>query len=451
MPGRTVMIQGTASDVGKSVIVQALCRYYANKELKVFPFKSQNMSYSYITKEGAEMSFSQAQQAIAARREPDIRMNPILLKPVHDKGSEVIIMGDRHGYMSAKRYHTYKPYLTDQLQILVDELKQENDLIIIEGAGSPAEINLNENDIVNMGLARIADSPVVLVADIERGGVFASIYGTLALMPEVDRKRVKGIIINKFRGDIGLLESGLKQIENLTGVQVLGVIPVSDLPLTAEDSLDLENVSHYIDPRKDLDVAMIQFKGLKNFPDYRALFQQEDVHVRFVRTGDALGTPDLILLPDHRRVQENSDWLNETGLRAALRETDAQIIGFNRGALHLGNAWAVDGETGQGLGIVPRELYLRSISPKRQTQGYQTAELNIEITGGSVTLTATLGLFADNAWTRSYLNALRKRKGLAPITQTDSNQTEEVYNQLADHVVSHLDLDALNKIVSDSV
>jgi len=450
MSGQTLMIQGTASDVGKSVIVQALCRYFANQGQKVFPFKSQNMSYSYITPAGAEMSLSQAQQAVAAKREPDIRMNPILLKPVHDQGSEVIIMGENQGYMSAQTYHTYKPQLTEQLRTLVAELKQENDLMIIEGAGSPAEINLNEHDLVNMGLAQIADSPVILVADIERGGVFASIYGTLALMPEADRQRVKGIIINKFRGDLSLLESGLKQIEDLTGVQVLGVIPVFDLPLTDEDSLGLDKVSRLVDPRKDLDVVIIDFKGLNNFPDYQALFQQADVHVRLVAAGNELGTPDLVILPDHQAVTENATWFNETGLATALSESDAQIIGFNHGALHLGTTWTVNGATGEGCGLVPVDLVLKSLPAKRHARGYQTAHLNAEIMEGRIGVTAIQGLFADADWTRAYLNKLRQQKGLAPLVPNDKESVEEIYDELANHVTAHLDLALLNKIVSRS-
>jgi adenosylcobyric acid synthase len=450
MPGQTLMIQGTASDVGKSVIVQALCRYFADEGRKVFPFKSQNMSYSYITAEGAEMSLSQAEQAVAARREPDVRMNPILLKPVHDKGSEVILMGESQGYMSAQTYHAYKPQLTAQLQTLVHELKRENDLLLIEGAGSPAEINLNKDDLVNMGLARIADSPVVLVADIDRGGVFASIYGTLELLPKEDRQRVKGIIINKFRGDRRLLESGLRQIEDLTSIPVLGVIPVFDLPLTDEDSLGTEKLSHYIDPKKDLDIAIIEFRGLKNFPDYQALFQQTDVHVRLVAQGNELGAPDLIILPDHQSAKDNSLWLKDTGLEAALKATNAPIIAFNKGALHLGNTWKAAEEAGEGLELVPHDLVLESISPRRHTQGYQTDELNIENLEGPIAFTATLGLFADEVWTRNYLNNLRQQKGLGPITPAHIDSTEDVYNQLAAHVVSHLDLDTLNQIVSDS-
>lgn len=451
MAGQTLMVQGTASDVGKSVIVQALCRYFANEGKKVFPFKSQNMSYSYITADGSEMSLSQAQQAEAAKREPDVRMNPILLKPIHDKGSEVVIMGESQGYMSAQTYHTYKPRLADQLRTLLTELKQENDLIVIEGAGSPAEINLNENDLVNMGLAHMADSPVILVADIERGGVFASIYGTLELMPETDRQRVKGIIINKFRGDMGLLESGLKQIEDLTGVPVIGVIPVFDLPLTDEDSLGLEKISRYIDPRKALDVAIIEFKRLNNFPDYQAVFHQADTHVRFVAHGKELGQPDLIILPDHQSLTENVTWLKNTGLATALKETKAQIAGFNKGALLLGDTWEVGGETGEGLGRVPEKLTLTPCSPKRQPHGYQISELNKEILEGPVLVTHTLGLFADMAWTRHYLNELRRQKGLDPLDEKNEAPTEDLYDQLANHVIAHLDTNVLNKIVVESV
>ncbi|WP_162890912.1 cobyric acid synthase [Suicoccus acidiformans] len=239
--GRTLMIQGTASDSGKTSVVSALCRHFQQEGKKIFPFKSQNMnSQSYMTEKGEEIAYSQAIQAFAAKLPVDVRMNPILMKPTSDTGSNIIFNGNLLGHYSAREYFEMKPKLKGELAKVVDELKDTYDLVIIEGAGSPAEINLNQNDIVNMGMAEIADAPVIIVADIDLGGVFASIYGTLALLPEGSRSRVKGIIINKFRGDISLLQSGLDQIEELTGIPVIGVLPYHDYRLKAEDNLEME-------------------------------------------------------------------------------------------------------------------------------------------------------------------------------------------------------------------
>lgn len=448
MIGKTVMIQGTSSDVGKSIIVQALCRNYANQGLKLFPFKSQNMSYSFVTNTGGEMSYSQAQQALAAKRIPDIRMNPILLQPVHNEGSKVIVKGEDRGFMSAKEYHLFKPHLKDYLNKLIDEIKHENDLIIIEGAGSPVEINLNEHDIVNMGLANISDSPVILVADIERGGVFASIYGTLALISEEYRKRVKGLIINKFLWDSELLEPGLKLIEDLTGIPVIGVIPVFDLPIVDEDSLGLRKMSHLIDPKKDLDIAIISFKRIKNLPDYQSLFQQNDVHLRLVSSTEELGSPDLIIFPDHQSITENAIWLESTGLNEALKHVDTHMIAFSHGALHLAITWQTNDHKGVGIGLIEHNLTLKTIKSERHKTGYRDTKLNIESLEKTIGWTATLGLFADEKWTRDYLNHIRINKGLEPYTGSERINMKDTYDQLANLISMHIDMSKLENIIN---
>ena len=235
-----LMFQGTASDSGKSTIVAGFCRIYKEKGYKVFPFKSQNMALnSYITPDGKEMGRAQVFQAEAAGRIPDVRMNPILLKPSSEDGSQVIINGKVEGQMRAAQYYEYKQSLIPVLDKIYREIQQENDIILLEGAGSPAEINLKENDIVNMGMAKIADVPVILVADIDKGGVFASIYGTVMLLEAEERARIKGIIINKFRGDVTLLEPGIRQIEELVGIPVVGVVPYLDIDIDPEDSISL--------------------------------------------------------------------------------------------------------------------------------------------------------------------------------------------------------------------
>lgn len=229
MRSKCIMIQGTASSVGKTTINAGLCRIFRQDGYRVAPFKSQNMaSNSFITEDGLEMSMAQAIQAGASGLEPDVRMNPIFLKPVTDAKSQVIIKGKLHGSMSAMEYHDFKPELAQMVRTVYEELSDENDIVVIEGAGSPAEINLRDRDFVNMGMAEIAGAPVLLVADIDRGGVFASLAGTMLLLPEEEKRRIKGVIINKFRGDIAILEPGIKMIEEIIHVPIIGVVPYSE-------------------------------------------------------------------------------------------------------------------------------------------------------------------------------------------------------------------------------
>lgn len=236
-----VMLQGTASDVGKSVLVAGLCRIFHQDGLRTAPFKSQNMALnSGITPDGKEMGRAQIFQAEAAGIAPDVRMNPILLKPTSDRQAQVVLMGQVATSMDAVSYHQYKPRLREQILAVYQSLAGEYEALVLEGAGSPAEINLRDRDIVNMGMAEMAQCPVILVADIDRGGVFAAIYGTLALLQPQERARVKGVIINKFRGDVALLRSGIEQIEALTGVPVLGVMPWLDVDLEDEDGVALQ-------------------------------------------------------------------------------------------------------------------------------------------------------------------------------------------------------------------
>ena len=234
----SIMIQGTTSSAGKSLMATALCRIFTEDGYKIYPFKSQNMSSKYYTtEEGYMMSPAQALQAKAGNIVPHPNMNPILLKPSSHTGSEVIINGESTKRMEAREYFKFKTSLKDMIQDTYDEIEKENDIVVIEGAGSPAEINLKEKDIVNMGMAEMADAPVLLVADIDRGGVFASLYGTVMLLEEEERARIKGLIINKFRGDKSLLDSGIEMIEDLLNIPVIGTIPFTPLELVDEDSL----------------------------------------------------------------------------------------------------------------------------------------------------------------------------------------------------------------------
>ena len=233
-----IMVQGATSSAGKSLLCTGLCRYFYKKGLKVFPFKSQNMSRNaFVDEDGHKIATAQVQQAFACNRKPDVKMNPVLLIPKTDVGSTVVLFGEEFKDMKAREYFEYKKELLPVIEKTFSEIESENDIVVVEGAGSPAEINLRENDIVNMGLAELVDLPVILVADIDRGGVFASLYGTVMLLSENERKRIKGLVINKFRGDKTLLDSGIEQIEKLTGIPVIGTIPYVKLNIPDEDSL----------------------------------------------------------------------------------------------------------------------------------------------------------------------------------------------------------------------
>lgn len=233
-----IMVQGATSSAGKSLLCTGLCRYFYKKGLKVFPFKSQNMSRNaFVDEDGNKIATAQVQQAFACNRKPDVKMNPVLLIPKTDVGSTVVLFGKEFKDMKAREYFEYKKELLPVIEKTFSEIESENEIVVVEGAGSPAEINLRENDIVNMGLAELVDLPVILVADIDRGGVFASLYGTVMLLSENERKRIKGLVINKFRGDKTLLDSGIEQIEKLTGIPVIGTIPYVKLNIPDEDSL----------------------------------------------------------------------------------------------------------------------------------------------------------------------------------------------------------------------
>lgn len=233
-----IMVQGATSSAGKSLLCTGLCRYFYKKGLKVFPFKSQNMSRNaFVDEDGHKIATAQVQQAFACNRKPDVKMNPVLLIPKTDVGSTVVLFGEEFKDMKAREYFEYKKELLPIIEKTFSEIESENDIVVVEGAGSPAEINLRENDIVNMGLAELVDLPVILVADIDRGGVFASLYGTVMLLSDNERKRIKGLVINKFRGDKTLLDSGIEQIEKLTGIPVIGTIPYVKLNIPDEDSL----------------------------------------------------------------------------------------------------------------------------------------------------------------------------------------------------------------------
>ena len=296
-----IMVQGTSSNAGKSVVVAALCRIFAKRGYRVAPFKSQNMSLnSYTTKENAEIAMAQVLQAEAAGVEPSYNMNPILLKPKEDFISQVIVHGKPAGDMNFYYYqNNFRNEALKAIQSSLEALKRDYDIIVIEGAGSPAEINMLDKDLANMQIARMADADVILVADIDRGGVFASIAGTFSLLPEADRNRIKGIIINKFRGNLDILMPGIRQIEDIVGVPVLGVLPYDDsLKLPEEDSASLSEHNYSTEGR--IKIGVMRLPRISNFTDIDPLEYEPDVSIKLIEMGDEIGDVDALIIPGTR-------------------------------------------------------------------------------------------------------------------------------------------------------
>ena len=359
---RCIMVQGTMSSAGKSLLAAGLCRIFKQDGLRCAPFKSQNMALnSFITKDGLEMGRAQVMQAQAAGVEPDVRMNPILLKPTGDTGSQVIVNGEVLGQMSAADYFRMKKTLIPHILKAYDELAAQYDVLVLEGAGSPAEINLKADDIVNMGLAKLVNAPVLLSGDIDRGGVFAQLYGTVALLEPEERARVKGLILNKFRGDVEILRPGLAQLEALTGVPVTGVVPWMELDVDDEDSL-APRLGRTVAPAA-VDVAVIRLPHISNFTDFSPLEQQPGLGVRYVSHPRTLGEPDLVILPGTKNTLGDLAWLRQCGMEAALLKLAGRgvpVLGVCGGYQMLGQTVrdpaGAEGEAGascRGLGLLP--------------------------------------------------------------------------------------------------
>ena len=373
-----IMLQGTMSNAGKSLLAAGLCRIFRQDGYRVAPFKSQNMALnSFITKDGGEMGRAQVVQAEACGIEPDVRMNPILLKPTTDVGSQVIVNGQVRGNMRAMEYYAKKrEYLPDVMHAY-ESLALENDVIVIEGAGSPAEINLKQDDFVNMGLAKLVNAPVLLIGDIDRGGVFAQLYGTIALLEPDERARVKGTIINKFRGDRSILEPGLRQLEALCGVPVAGVVPYAQVDIDDEDSLSARFTKDTA--RKLLDIAVIRLPRISNFTDFSPFERYEGVSVRYIDRVSSLGAPDLILLPGTKSTIADLQWLRESGLEAAILKQAARgtlVFGVCGGYQMLGRSICdpdgveAAGEAEiRGMGLLPVDTVFRGEKVQRQTRG----------------------------------------------------------------------------------
>ena len=380
MRGKCLMIQGTASSVGKSVLCAAFLRILRQDGLKAVPFKAQNMSLnSFATKEGLEMGRAQVTQAQAAGMEPDVRMNPVLLKPTSDRRSQVIIEGKAVASMTAMEYHQYKPELRKRIKAIYESLENEVDCVVIEGAGSPAEINLREGDIVNMSMAEAADAPVILVGDIDLGGVFASLYGTVMLLTEEERARVKGVIINKFRGDVKILEPGLRMLEERIHIPVLGVVPWMDVELEDEDSVTerLRKQSG----RGDIDVAVVRLRHISNFTDFQSLALQPGARVRYAENAEDLEKADLIILPGTKNTIEDLIDLRNRKMDAAIirhARRGGMVMGICGGYQMLGNVLRDPGHSesqvpeAAGLGLLDMEVEFEK--EKRTVQATATVE-----------------------------------------------------------------------------
>ena len=499
-PAHTIMLQGTMSNVGKSVLTAGLCRILRQDGYRVAPFKSQNMALnSFITSEGLEMGRAQVMQAEAAGIEPSVLMNPILLKPTTDVGSQVIVNGEVLGNMRARDYFRYKKELIPVILDAFHKLQDMVDIIVIEGAGSPAEINLRSNDIVNMGLATMVDAPVLLIGDIDRGGIFASLYGTIALLESSEQARIKGTIINKFRGDVEILRPGLTMLEDLTKVPNLGVIPWFHLDLEDEDSLTPRFNQPVIDQL--LDIAVIRLPHISNFTDFHPLEQASGVGVRYVDNVRALGNPDLIILPGTKNTMGDLAWLRQSGVEAAIlkkHDADVPIIGICGGYQMLGATITDPGnvEHGgvmRGIGLLAMETEFSPMKMRSRVQGNITSATGLwsslqgvpfsgyeihmgrSILHGGAQGFATLndgqqqwddgchtknvwgcyvhGMFENDAFSAALVQLLFQRKGLDPDQlQPMSYQAfkEQQYDQLADILRAGLDIVRIREIIGCS-
>ncbi len=372
---KVIMVQGTMSNAGKSLIAAGLCRIFRQDGYRVAPFKSQNMALnSYITSNGLEMGRAQVMQAEAAGIEPDVCMNPILLKPVNNTGSQVIVNGEVLGNMRAREYFAYKKQLIPDIQKAFKRLEKMADIIVIEGAGSPAEINLKNDDIVNMGLAKMLNAPVLLVGDIDRGGVFAQLLGTLMLLEEDERSLVRGLVINKFRGDKTILDPGIDMLYKKCGIPIAGVMPYIKLQLEDEDSL----TDRFEDRGQGLiDIAVIRYPRISNFTDFNVFEQIDGVSVRYVDSIKKLKNPDLIILPGSKNTMGDLKWLRQTGLEAMIKKLSIEIpiFGICGGLQMLGKSISdpkalEEGGSIRGMELLDISTTLLENKTRRQVHGH---------------------------------------------------------------------------------
>jgi adenosylcobyric acid synthase len=504
-PARTLMVQGTASSVGKTLIVAALCRIFHREGLSVAPFKAQNMALnSFVTSDGGEIGRAQAVQAEAAGIDPRVEMNPILLKPEGGMRSQVVVLGKPLGRMTWSEYQQLKPEFVRIVADSLHSLRAKHDLIIIEGAGSPAEINLAGQDLVNMHVAAEAEAPVLLVGDIDRGGVFAHLVGTMELLAPADRERVAGFLINKFRGDVALLAPGLEFLRERFRVPVLGVIPYLErLRIADEDSVALEDRrNRRATGLGQIDIAVIKFPRISNYDDFLALEHEDGVTVRFVEEPREMAGADLAIIPGSKSTIADLGWLHESGFALAIVDRAREgglIAGICGGCQMLGEGIddphrvESDEASARGLGLLP--IVTRFAKTKLTAQvrvrvksssilsgadivadeisAYEIHMGNVERTAGSsapfrivsrngapadtldgainrdgsVAGTMLHGIFENDALRAAFLGALRRRKGLAAHGETRPVASREAeYDRLASAVADSVDLPMLRKI-----
>lgn len=503
-----IMMMGTSSHVGKSILATAMCRILYRKGRKVVPFKAQNMALnSYVTRDGDEMGRAQVAQAEAAGMEPMVDMNPVLLKPTGNAASQVIIMGKPVGNMSAREYHRgYSLKAFDAVKEALGRLDKEYDTIVIEGAGSPAEINLKANDIVNMRVAKYLQAPVLLIADIDRGGALASLVGTLELLDEEERALVKGLVINKFRGDVTLLTPAIDFLEEKTGKPVLGVVPhIDQMGIDDEDSVSLEE-KQAVPTEGDIRIAVIQTPKISNFTDFDALAHEKDVALYYVKSVEDLGEPDVIMLPGSKNTTEDMLYLRKSGLGEKIlahAKAGKAVIGICGGYQMLGEVirdpqhTESQNDEAVGLGLLGMETVFASEKLTSQVvaqcqdlhfmgqsisadnlQGYEIHMGHTAFTreadkhpftvcqrrgkacasqegtanaAGNVFGTYIHGVFDNDVFRRSVLNALRHSKGLEALANTRNVMAEkqQAYEHLADVVENALDMEKLYQIMGE--
>jgi adenosylcobyric acid synthase len=482
-----IMVVGTASNAGKSLICAALCRIFSQRGLRVTPFKGQNMALnSYVTRAGGEIGYAQAVQAWAANVEPSVDMNPILLKPQGDMTSQVIFLGEAVGVTRAAEY--YQNYFDSGWQCItksLQKLKESYDLIVCEGAGSPAEINLKHRDLTNMRVAQHLNAVTLLVVNIDLGGAFAHVVGTLQLLAPEERSLIKGIIINKFRGQRSLLQSGIDWLEEYTGIPVIGVIPYLDIAFPAEDSVSLFERRSRLTPT-EIEIAVLRLPRISNFTDFDPLIAESTVDVRYVMPQESLGQPDAIILPGSKTTIADLLVLRSAGMLDRLQDylqSGGTIVGICGGMQMLGRSISdPDGKEGEpgthaGLGMLPISTTIADTKILRQRQaisqylckgelvtGYEIHQgisvtsdpsskclplfddLDLGMVAGNQKVLGTYlhGLFDNGKWRRSWLNLLRHQKGLAALPTEVSDyqlQRDRIFDELASAIAPHLNLD----------
>ncbi len=470
---KAIMIQGTMSGVGKSLVTSGLLRVFKQDGYKVAPFKAQNMALnSYITEEGLEIGRAQAVQAQAAGVKPSVYMNPILLKPNSDTGSQVIVKGVPIGNMSAKAYFEYKKELKPIIADAFNKLSSEYDIIVIEGAGSPAEINLKENDIVNMGMAEIADCPVILVGDIDRGGVFAQLCGTVQLLSPSERDRIKGLVINKFRGDKSILEKGLAMLEGKCSKKIVGVLPYIHADIDDEDSLSERFKASSSSP---MDIAVIRLPRISNFTDFIPL---EKYGLRYVDSPHILGKPHVVIIPGTKNTLSDMKWLREKGFEPAIQRlahSGTIVMGICGGYQMLGNEIREDKDSIRGMGLLPVCTAMSEEKTRKQVRGkilwkplegaeFEGYEIHHGVTeggtpfdnmGGAVSDnilgTYIHGIFDEGDFCQRFIDYICNINGIDMnvLSQSRREYREKQYDILADMIRQNMDMSKIYEILEN--